>query len=374
MKTFKRSDTDILSKWWWTVDKISLMIILILISIGIFIMSSASLFMAERFHTGSLYFAMRHLVFLVFSFSIIILLSFTDQKTITRIAIIGFLITFILLFMVCLFGHTNKGAKRWIKILKFSLQPSEFIKPFFAVTNAWLLSIMQNETFALLTSVSLLLSPLFFLIIQPDIGMSVVLISIWLAQIFVYGIKIRLVSILMIILMITGVIVYLSFSHVKNRVDTFISKSTNNNYQVKKSLESFQKGGLFGVGPAEGKVKLHLPDAHTDFIFAVIGEELGIISCIFIISLFALLIYRFYNNTIKKNDVFIFIAVSGLLVQLGSQVFINIGTNIKILPAKGMTLPFISYGGSSALSTGIVFGILLSLSRRTFNIKKITII
>ncbi|CAK8162423.1 Cell wall polymerase [Candidatus Xenohaliotis californiensis] len=374
MQTFKRTATDAISIWWWTVDKITLLTILFLMLVGIFMTSSASLFMAERMNTGSIYFVTRHVTFLSAAFAVAIGLSFANQTIVRRLAIIGFLLSTILLILTPFFGVEVKGAKRWLRILGFSLQPSEFIKPFLAITNAWILSINASGSIALLTSAAICLPSIALIIIQPDIGMSVIIISIWVTQIFILGIRTKLMIACFAFLLVCGLLIYVSFDHARQRIKSFISPISTANYQIKKSLESFQHGGMFGVGPAEGKIKIHLPDAHTDFIFAVIAEELGSIFCIVIITMFFILIYRFYQNIKSKNDLFVILAAGGLIEQFALHVFINIGANIRILPAKGMTLPFMSYGGSSALSTGLTLGMLLALGRKKFNIKDLKIL
>ncbi|MFM8991992.1 MAG: FtsW/RodA/SpoVE family cell cycle protein, partial [Alphaproteobacteria bacterium] len=266
-----------------------------------------------------------------------------------------------------------KGARRWINLPGFSLQPSEFVKPSFAVICAWLLSLQRRQTgfpgdlvaFGIYAVIIVLLAR------QPDIGMSVVVTMIWFSQYVVAGLRIASTMLFFALFGVAGVGVYflgpmIGLGHFTSRVDRFLDPSSGDTYQVSRSLEAFSNGGFAGQGPGEGRVKTHLPDAHSDFIFAVVGEEFGLVACLLILALFAFLVLRGFVRLLAENSLFAVLATTGLLVQFGLQAIINMGSTLHILPTKGMTLPFISYGGSSLLALSLGMGFMLALTRKRY--------
>jgi cell division protein FtsW len=258
-------------------------------------------------------------------------------------------------------GAEIKGARRWISIGGFSLQTSEFMKPFFAVLSAWALS--QQKIFL---SFILLSCPVCLFIMQPDLGMTIVTVLIWVAQLFIMGLPFIVFGLLIALGFCGFFCAYLFLPHVTSRVHQFTQGSdpTGDMFQVFQSLKAFKLGGIFGKGPGEGVVKYNIPDVHADFVFAVIGEEFGFVVCLFILSLFFFIIIRSLLKVSTSTNLFSILAISGLIVQFGLQTFINIASSIHIIPTKGMTRPFLSYGGSSCLSISIAMGMLLALTRK----------
>ncbi len=366
MKKTARTDKSILSRWWWSVDRLTLAALGILIISGIVLVTAASPAVAERLGLHPFYFVYHQLAFLVPTIALIFGISLMDQKMLWRTACVTLAAAMVLMMAAILFGTEVKGATRWVSIMGFTLQPSEFAKPTFAIVSAWLMarhrSIENFPGYQLATALYLVVICL--LMLQPDFGMSVVLSSIWGIQIFLSGLPMLLIAALagLFVLGIFGA--YMFFPHVASRIDRFLDPAAGDNYQVQKSLDAFSNGGLFGTGPGHGQVKLTLPDAHADFIFAVAGEEFGMFAVILLILLFYFIIVRSIVRIFRNDDLFIILGVSGLLMQFGLQSLIHMGSSLQLLPAKGMTLPFISYGGSSLLSLGLGMGMLLSLTRK----------
>lgn len=354
------------SRWWWTVDRYLIAAIVFLMAIGGVLVTAASPPVAERLNLNPFHFVTRQQFFLVFSFVVMLAISLLSMQWIRRISLIGFAGSIIVLLLLPFFGMETKGSIRWINLFGISLQPSEFLKPFFAITTAWIFSLGQHErglkpfpiSFAIYAICAIML------IAQPDFGMTVTLTAIWGVQIFLAGLPLILVMILLILAVGGMVMAYLFLPHVTKRIDRFIDPSTGDNYQIEKSLEAIQNGGFFGRGPGEGDVKLSLPDSHTDFIFAVAAEEFGLILCLIIISLYGFILIKSVTRLWQERDLFVLIATAGLLTQFTIQALINMGVAVQMFPAKGMTLPFLSYGGSSALSMAICMGMILALTRK----------
>lgn len=296
-------------------------------------------------------------------------ISFLSVDNIRRFALIGFLLCIVAMIVVLIFGHQIKGAKRWIQILGFSLQPSEFVKPFFIVVTAWLLSMkFEDKTFpSFRVSLFIYLLVMALLLLQPDFGMAMTVSTIWIGQLFISGLSLMWFFVLSIFCVITVALGYILFPHVQRRIDSFLNPDGFENYQVRKSIEAFKKGGFYGEGLGEGVVKHQLPDSHTDFIFAVIGEEMGFVMCLFLVLIYAVLIVRglYIMKNISNN--FHILAISGILIQIGLQSVFNMGVSLHLFPTKGMTLPFISYGGSSALAIAMLFGMMLAFSRERYD-------
>ncbi len=368
MLNFDRTNKSILGNWWWTVDRYTLSAVGLLTAIGIILVMAASPVIAQKLGLSPMHFVIRQLIFLFAGAICIISFSLMNPVVIRRVALLGFVGSIIFLLLVHFIGADIKGAKRWIFVAGFSLQPSEFVKPFFAVVTAWILAQKNMIEGYPGYRISLILYMLVIslLIIQPDFGMTLSVSAVWFCQLFISGIPIIWivgVAILGIGGLISG---YMLLPHVKNRIDLFFDPSTGDNFQVVKSREAFTNGGFFGQGPGEGLVKNIIPDSHTDFIFAVAGEELGTIICLFIVLLFCFIIVRGFYKISKENNLFVVYATAGLLIQFGIQAIVNMGVTLGLLPNTGMTLPFISYGGSSTLAISISIGMILSFTRRRY--------
>jgi len=361
-----RTDNSLLASWWWSVDRWMLAALGLLITFGTILIAASSPAIAERLHLPSFYFVLRHFFYLVPSLFMIIGISMMSPQTIRRMATIIFMITLFCLFLVPIMGSEHNGAQRWISLGGVSLQPSEFIKPSFAVMAAWLFSSQHRDhNFpGYLVSCILYVFIVGLLLLQPDLGMTVVVSLVWAAQFFLAGLPLSVVVILA-MLLVTGLFgVYMTFPHVTSRIDRFLDPHKGDTYQVDRSLEAFQNGGFFGTGPGQGEIKRVLPDAHADFIFAVSGEEFGILLTAVLVMIYAFIIWRGMKRVRDSENLFVMLAVSGLLVQFGGQALIHMGSSLRLLPAKGMTLPFVSYGGSSLLALGLSMGMILGLTRQ----------
>ncbi|PJB71564.1 MAG: cell division protein FtsW [Alphaproteobacteria bacterium CG_4_9_14_3_um_filter_47_13] len=365
-KLFSRTDQSLLGRWWWTVDRGMLVALLALIVFGVVLITAASPPVAERIGLGQYHFIKRHFILLVPALLIMIGTSFLTPRNIWRVASVV-LIGGILALVFVLFGGTEiKGAQRWIHLPGFSLQPSEFVKPAFAVVAAWLMA-RQKEIPAfpgIRIAAGLFLLIIMLLLLQPDLGMTFVTCVIYGTLIFIAGFPLWIVA-AMVGMGAAGLIAsYYIFDHVHSRIDRFFDPASGDSYQVEKALEAFRHGGILGTGPGQGTVKLGLPDAHADFIFAVAGEELGFIFVAALVMVFSFILLRGLNRIMDHDDIFIVLAVGGILAMFGVQALVHMGSSVHLLPAKGMTLPFISYGGSSLLAIAWAMGMVLALTRR----------
>ena len=366
MLIFSHNNRNFLANWWWTVDKVLLACISILIILGILLTFSASPAVAERIGFGSYHFIKRHLFFAPLAFAVMIALSAQRLKFIRRLSLIGYLVAVALVICTFLFGEANKGASRWLMIFGFSLQPSEFVKPFFIVTAAWLFDGERRhpEFPGNLLSTALFLFTALLIVRQPDIGMTMVISAVWLFQFFLNGMPLLLLGVAGVLGLGAAVTAYFVFPHFQIRIHQFLASGSELSYQVRKSLEAFQSGSLFGRGPGEGIVRSSIPDAHTDFIYAVAAEEYGIFLCLSIVALYAVIVIRSMIISCKDNNLFIILSASGLAASFGLQSIINMASTLHLMPTKGMTLPFISYGGSSMIATAVGMGMLLAITRK----------
>ena len=365
MFSFARHSKSKISNWWWTVDRPLLFALFALILAGVFLTFSASPGVAERIGVDMYYFIKRQLFFLVPATGLMLFMSFLSPKNVRRLAVLVFLASFVLLFLTLVKGSDIKGAKRWITIAGFSLQPSEFMKPAFAIVCAWILAsgrLIKNFPAKEITT-AVFGVILILLLLQPDLGMSITLSAIYGIELFLAGLPIFVIFLLGLLGILGLGGAYFMFDHVQSRIDRFLNPETGDMYQVSKSLEAFRNGGWFGLGPGEGIVKASLPDAHTDFIMAVVAEEFGFILCCLLLFIFAFIICRGFLLIMKETNLFTILAGAGLLMQFGVQVVINVSSTLHLIPTKGMTLPFISYGGSSLISIAFGMGALLSLTR-----------
>ncbi len=366
--TFDRRNTSAFGRWWWTVDRPTLFALMLLVFMGVFMVVAASPAVANRIGLDDFYFVTRHEIFLVLAVGVMVFISALPVQQIRRLAVVGFVASLFVMLLLPVIGYENKGAVRWIRFAGMSVQPSEFLKPCFAVLAAWVFAErFRNQQFpSYRVAFALYAAVVMLLVIQPDFGMVVTVTGMFGIQFFLAGMPFMWVIGLM-FLGITGAIAAYQFMpHVTSRIDRFLDPASGDNYQVAKSIEAFQSGGWIGRGPGEGVVKQHIPDSHTDFIFAVAGEEFGVLFCLMVMGIFAFIVIRGYSRLWKEQDMFTLIAVAGLLAQFGIQAIVNMGVAVNLLPAKGMTLPFLSYGGSSLVAMAIGMGMMLSLTRKRY--------
>lgn len=349
-----------------SLDKGLLNAAFILLLFGLFLTFAASPGVAERNNIAPYHFIKRQLVFILPAIMAMFFTAFLSFQQIRRLAGLLLLGSLLGMALVLIIGVETKGATRWLNVFGVGIQPSEFMKPAFAVVCAWLLAsgrlIKQFPGYSLSTFLYLLTAGLLFL--QPDIGMLLTVSAIFAVQLFLSGIPIMLVGVLGGFLCTAMIGAYFIFDHVQSRIDRFLNPAKGEAYQVEKSLETLKNAGWFGKGPGEGVVKYELPDAHTDFIMAVSAEEFGFIITVCLVCVFAFIVLRGFWLMRSENNLFCQIAVGGLLTQIAFQAIVNMGSTLNLLPTKGMTLPFISYGGSSLVSMGFAFGVILGLTRR----------
>jgi len=365
MSTVARTDTSIVGRWWWTVDRWMLVAAATLAVVGGVLTLAASPAVAERIGLDTYHFAIRQLVFLPMAFAVMLGISMLSPKGVRRFALILGAGSIVAIALTLLVGSEIKGATRWLHLGGFAVQPSEFIKPAFAVVAAWLFSrhCLDERFPGHWMATGLFLFVVGLLLLQPDVGMSVVVAAVWAVQFFLAGLPLVFVIGLVLLFMGTSVGAYFSFSHVQSRVDRFFDPAAGEGYQVRRALEALRDGGLLGRGPGEGRIKGVLPDAHADFILAVAAEEFGLILCLLLVSLFAAIVIRGLAKAFRDDELFIMLAVGGLITQFALQSLINMASTLNMIPPKGMTLPFISYGGSSTLAIGITLGMILALTR-----------
>jgi len=366
MPALSRSDTSTLGRWWWTVDRWTLLAVATLIGFGYVMMLAASPAVAERIHQSRDVFILKQVVFLALAGLVVVAVSLLSPRGVRRLAILGCGAALLLTLVTLVYGVEIKGARRWISVPGMTLQPSEFLKPCFAVTAAWLLAEGQRVR----RFPGMILAGGVFLVIalllksQPDMGMLAVVTAVFFTQLFVGGLNLVLVGIGAGGLAAAAAAAYTFFPHVRSRVTRFMDPASGDSYQVNTALEAFGNGGLLGRGPGEGRVKDVLPDAHADFVFAVVGEEFGMVLCLVMLGLFAFIVLRGLLRLLVEVDMFIVLASAGLVTSFGLQAFVNMASSLHLIPTKGMTLPFVSYGGSSVLAVALGIGMLLAMTRR----------
>lgn len=367
---FDRKYLNPLKKWWIDIDKVNFLLIIVIIIFGLMMTASSSPAVAKKISAEKLFFVKKQIIFVFIAIFAITVISFLNKQQVKIAAIFGILVAIGLLLLVLMFGSEAKGAKRWIMILGFNLQPSEFAKIFFVIFNAFLLQKLQDQKWFIKYgfSAALYLTIVVLVILQPDFGMTLMFTLLWVTQLFIFGLPLSIMGLFACFGIIGGVGAYAVFPHVEDRISKFLD-SDNKNYQVERSIDAYIHGGFFGTGPGNGLVKKYIPDAHTDFIFGVVAEEFGVISCILIMLVFLLIITRVIKRVIAEEDLFSRLAVIGLITQFSLQTLVNIGVSVGMLPTKGMTLPFISYGGSSIIAMSIGFGIILSLTKKKYSDK-----
>ncbi len=366
MRLFSRTDTSIFGRWWWTVDRWLLAALLLLYALGIVMSLAASPAVAQRLDVDSFYFVKRQLLFMVPSLMLLFGFSLATPTMVRRVSAVIFVVGIGCLIAVLFVGPEVKGATRWLNVGWYNFQPSEFVKPAFACVTAWMFSEQQKTNGLPGNAIALgMLVVLVGLVVsEPDVGQAALITIVFLVQFFLAGLPLGWVMTGAGMGMVGVVGAYFAFDHVSERVNRFFSAADENSYQIDHALNAFRAGGLFGRGPGEGVVKTVLPDAHSDFIFAVAGEEFGMLACIGLLALFGFIVIRGLFHLLQEEDRFTFLATAGILTQFGLQAVINMAVNTDLMPAKGMTLPFISYGGSSLLALGMGMGMVLAFTRR----------
>ncbi len=374
---FSRRDASVLGRWWWTVDRWTLIALLAIIAIGGILSFAASPAVAVRLKLGTFFFVKRHLFMIPPAIAIMVGISLFNIQQLKRLSVFVYLIGLVLLVFTLISGMEIKGARRWIVLFGTSLQTSEIIKPAFAVLSAWMLSEKLKDPafpgFSISFGLMALLATL--LLMQPDLGMTLVVVMTWAAQLFVAGLPLLWI-IVVACLGVMGLLgAYLFFPHVTKRIDQFLMGGTGGDsrhdlYQVTQSLEAFMQGGCFGKGPGEGIIKRTVPDAHADFVFSVAGEEFGFFVCLLIVALFAIVVAKSLIRVSQRNHLLTMMATVGIVTQFAMQAMVNMASALHLIPTKGMTMPFISYGGSSLVALAMAMGMLLALTRKRHGIEE----
>lgn len=363
---FRRTDQNIAARWWWTVDRPMLAVVLSLFAIGLVLSLAGSPPVAERLGLDPFHFVTRHALFLVPAGLVLVATSMLDPQGVRRVAAVVLLGALFLTVLTLFFGAEIKGARRWLDLGVTSVQPSEFLKPAFVVVAAWLFAegARRPEMPAHLLSTGLLCIIVMVLVLQPDFGQSMLFLLVWGALFFAAGMSWLWIIALGAIGLGGIFAAYLTIPHVQGRINRFLDPEAHDTYQVDRAIEAILRGGWFGAGPGEGTVKRVLPDSHTDFVLAVAAEEYGIVFCLILVALFGFIVLRGLMRSLRERDAFVRLAILGLVTLVGLQAAINMAVNLSLVPAKGMTLPFVSYGGSSLLALAFTMGMVLALGRR----------
>jgi len=360
-----RSDRGLLASWWFTVDKLLLSAVLLLMASGVLISMAASPPVAERIGVDSFHFFRNQMMFLLPAALVLVATSMLNLRQARRTSFWTLFVSLGLMVAALKFGPEIKGAHRWINIGPINLQPSEFAKPAFVTIAAWLLAERTRQSDMPGHLLAFGLAGLFvgLLIIQPDFGQTVLVTTTFAAMLLIYGISWVYVGGL-VSLGVAGILVaYETIPHVASRIDRFLNPEKGDTFQVDTATQAFKNGGLMGTGPGGGEAKQVLPDAHSDFTFAVVGEEFGLIACLALVILFCFIVMRVLRRASMEAEPFPALAMGGLVTVFGLQAVINMGVNVSLLPAKGMTLPFISYGGSSLIGMAFAMGLILAFGR-----------
>jgi len=365
-----RSDRSTIGRWFWEIDKVLLILVAVLISIGLIAVAAASPAAGQRYSGGGvsfppLYYFYRQLVWIMLAVPVMIGVSMLTKPAARRLCLLGAAVFTLFLFLVPVMGHEVNGARRWLDAGVTQFQPSEFLKPLFIVTIAWLLSLKEKDRSLPVVPLTAVLTGIVALLLmrQPNMGETVIFVAAWVLLIALSGASMRILYMLGAAGFALIVAAYLFYDVATQRINGFLF-SEGDTYQVESALRTLTGGGLFGAGPGAGTRKFSLPEPHTDYIFSVIGEEFGIIACLAIAILYMTIVVRVLVRLLNEEDKFLVLATAGLVCQFGLQALINMAVNVHIAPSKGMTLPFISYGGSSMIALAMGFGLLLAFSRR----------
>ena len=360
-----RADRSRVADWWFTVDHVLLGAILAIVGAGLVLSLAASPAVAIKKGLPTFYFVERHVIFSAAGVVIMLAVSLFSPLAVRRFALALFAAAIAGMIAVHFFGSDIQGARRWLSLFGHSLQPAEFAKPAFVILSAWLFAESQrrNEMPAVPIAIFLVLLMAGLLLIEPDVGQMLLIILVWGALYYLSGQPLVGALIVGICGALGSVFAYTTFDHVRLRFDRFIAPTPGDNSQVDRAIQSFSEGGFLGRGPGEGTIKTALPDAHTDFIFAVVAEEYGVVACLVLLGLFAFVVMRALKTAAREPDRATRLSIQGLALLFGLQALINMGVNVGLLPAKGITLPFISAGGSSMIAVSITLGMLLALTR-----------
>jgi cell division protein FtsW len=365
---FARTDRSALGIWWWTIDRLLLAATAGLIFLGVALSFAASPAAAARIgiEDDPFHFATRQCVYASIAAVLVLLASLMSSRGVRRVAFVVYVGAILIMIALPFVGHSAKGAQRWLQLGGFSLQPSEFVKPALIVLAAWMFAEGQKGEGVPGVSIAFGLYGLTvgLLLIQPDVGQTVLITIAFGAAFFMAGVPFRWIVVLGGVASAGLLSTYFLFAHVAARVTKFLSPDKADTHQIKRASEAIAAGGLFGRGPGEGVMKRHVPDQHTDFIYSTAAEEYGLIFSLLLIGLFAFVALRGLYRALKLTDPFEQVAGAGLFVLFGQQALINIAVNLNLIPTKGMTLPFISYGGSSMIAMGLTLGLALALTRR----------
>lgn len=366
-QAFARSDRSPIGVWWWTMDRWLLGSVAVLLVLGVLMSFAASPAAAARMNLGDpFHFALRQCVFAAAGAAILLGASLLDDRGVRRTAFVVYLVAILIMAALPFIGYSAKGATRWIDLGGFSLQPSEFMKPALIVLVAWMFAEAQKGQGVPGVTIAFVLYGISvaLLLIQPDVGQTILITMAFGAAFWMAGVPISWVMGLGVSAIAGLASTYFLFPHVASRVDRFMNPEAADTHQVDRAAEAIAAGGLLGRGPGEGVMKRHVPDLHTDFIYSVAAEEYGLIFSLALITLFGFLVVRGLYRALKLSDPFQQVAAAGLFVLVGEQALINIAVNLNLIPTKGMTLPFISYGGSSMLAICLTLGLALALTRR----------
>lgn len=360
-----RAQRTLFGEWWWTVDKLTLAALGALMLAGIVLCLAASPPVASRLGLDPFYFVDRQILYLIPTVALLLGVSLLTPHQIRRLSMIVFVVSLLLVAATPEFGADIKGARRWLVVFGVNIQPSEFLKPAFVIVVSWLFaeSAKRPDMPANTISLALLLLVVTLLVLQPDFGQTMLVVLVWSALFFMAGMRLIWVFGIGGIAGLGLTAAYFTVPHVARRIQHFLHPSSGDTFNIDIATESFLRGGWFGTGPGEGTIKRILPEAHTDFIFAVAGEEFGVAFCLVLVALFAFVVIRSLLRALRNDDLFTRFAASGLAILFGVQAAINMSVNLRLIPAKGMTLPFISYGGSSMISLAYAMGMLLALTR-----------
>ena len=349
---YGRSDTSAIGRWFWEIDKVLLLLVSVLIGIGLIAVAAASPAAAHRYSGGNvrfteLYYFWRQLAWIAVGIPVMIAISMMPRERARRLSLFGAAFFFVLLVFVPIVGPEHNGARRWIEFGVGQVQPSEFLKPFFVIAMAWLLSLKDSDKSLPVYPISAVIvgGIAFLLMKQPDFGSTIIFCSVWLAMLALAGINMRILIGLGVAGVVGVILAYFFYDVATARIDEFLF-GTGDNFQTANAMRTLTAGGLFGMGPGGGTRKFGLPEPHTDYIFSVVGEEFGLIACLAIACLYLAIVARVLIKLLDERKSFAMLAAAGLVIQFGLQALINMMVNVQLAPSKGMTLPFISYGGS----------------------------
>ncbi len=369
MSVFRQSRHPVV-RWWWEMDRVAVLLVALMMIAGVVAVSTASVAVAKTYNVGPYYFAVRQMMYLGIAFALMLGMSTLSPAAMKRLAVLLFIAGFGGTLLTFVIGTEVKGARRWLDIAGQSVQPTEFLKPALIILTAWLLQNGERKTrfVGFLLSIGLISVVALPVLAQPNFGMALAMGTVWFAQVFLAGMPLLWLMPLVGLGLTVIVVSYTLLPHVRDRIERVLNPESNDTYQVDQAMEAIMSGHLFGRGAGEGVVKHTLPDAHTDFIFAVVVEEFGIIVGLLLMSLYLFLMWRGFSRLMAmsntQDDRFVLLAGGGLLTLISLHACVNVGVALQVLPTTGMTLPFISYGGSSSLAMAIAFGFLLALLRK----------